>query len=193
MNRPITSNQVSLIQELKEMHKEVHMPDGCCSGVIVSFSGPLNSESHDALISLSKNAIFQCGLPRAEMKKIGLIVDDCLQNTLNYGWIDGNGEILIYFTINCIEKGLRFSCGNFVSSHMTEELGRKIDIINSKSESELRKRSIELICDRDKHNSTGSEINLINLAQNCSTKIERSCVEHSAGKDLFTISIELTN
>lgn len=190
MTKTSIPNQAKPIRELKEIHKEAHMPDGCCSGVLVSFSGPLNSESHNSLITLSKNAIHQCGLPRAEMSKVGLIVDDCLKNTLNYGWIDPNGEILIYFTVNCIDRGLRFSCGNFISSNMTEDIEAKLRNISSKSEPELRKRSIELICDRETHNSTGSEMNLINLVQNSST-LEYRSVAHSEGKDLFTLSVEL--
>lgn len=193
MTQPSTTNQTSLIQELKETHKKVHMPEGCCGGIIVSFSGPLNKESLASLVTLSKNAVLQCGLPRAEMKKVSMIVNDCLQNTLNYGWIDENGEILIYFTLNCVERGLRFSCGKFVSSHMTEEITRKIDIINSKSDSELRKRSVELICDRDKHTSTGSELNIINIAQNCTGDIEYNSQEQSSGRDLFTTSVLLTH
>lgn len=169
------------------------MPNGCCSGVLVSFSGPLNKESHNSLIALSKNAIHQCGLSRSEESKVGLIVDDCLKNTLNYGWIDPNGEILIYFTVNCIDRGLRFSCGNFTASNMTDDLETKIKSVNSKSESELRKRSIELLCDREKHNSTGSELNLINLAQNSNGSIEYKSVSHSDGRDMFTMSVELTH
>jgi hypothetical protein len=192
MTKTSIPNQATPVSELKEIDKEVHMPDGCCSGAIVSFSGLLNTESHNSLIALSKNAIHQCSLPRAEMNKVGLIVDDCLKNTLNYGWIDPNGEILIYFIVNCIERGLRCSCRYFMGSHMTEDLEQKLNDINSKSESELRKRSIELICDREKHNSTGSESNLINLAQNCTSAIEFRSVTHNEGRDMFTLIVELT-
>jgi hypothetical protein len=159
------------------------------TGVLVSFFGPLNPKSNEALITLSENSIVQCEYPRIELLRAKSVVNECLQNVKKHGLIDENGETLFYLIVECTEQGLQVKCANFVCDEMAGKIKMKLNQVNEYSPSELRKRSVELLCNSEVRSDESAGLGLINIGINSNRPINFTLDKCGSNEQLFTLSI----
>jgi hypothetical protein len=177
------------MRELQSVLHEVSNTENQCGGALLSYAGPLNPKSNEALIILSESAIVQCGYPRIEMLRAKSVVTECLQNVMRHGFIDENGETLLYLTLECTGQGLKVKCGNFVGDDMGHTLKAKIDEVNGLSQSELRKRSIELLCKSETPSKGNPGLGLINIGLNSITPLSYTLEQNNSLHQLFTLTL----
>ena len=99
-------------------------------GVLVSYTGPLHAQSGDAILLLTESAVTQSGTARKEMKRVCNVLIECIQNVHRHGWIDENGETLLYLTIEHTPVGFQIQCGNIIDLDMAATLRSKLNIVN---------------------------------------------------------------
>ena len=189
MTRAPSSTQTSLMSELQSVLHEVYNTENQYGGALLSYAGPLNPKSNEALIILSESSMVQCGYPRLEMLRSKSLVTACLQNVMRHGYIDENGETLLYLTLECTGRGLKVKCGNFVGDDMGNTLKAKVDEVNDLSKSELRKRSIELLCKSKTPSKESPDLGLINIGINSITPLTYTLEQNNSPQQLFTLTL----
>ncbi|MAO45605.1 MAG: hypothetical protein CL823_00480 [Crocinitomicaceae bacterium] len=189
MTRTPSITQTYILRQLQGLLKESSDKDVDFGGVLLSFAGPLNEGTINSLTTLTENSVIQCGAPRAELLRAKSVVKECLQNILKHGWIDAEGETLFYITLECSDKGLLLKCGSFIDNEMSDYLESKINEVNSWSTSDLRKRSVEILCKSESLEKDQPGLGLINIALNCKRPIVFSTINKSEKNNLFSIHL----
>ena len=193
MTRNPSITQLSIMKELQTLINKGSDRGDLPGGVILSFAGPISESSSKAIVTLAENAVTQCGTPRAEILRAKSVVSESLNNILNHGWIDEKGETLLYIILECSEDGLVLNCGCFVDDELSDHFKAKIDEVNSWSVSDLRKRSVELLCKTEKLNSNEPGLSMINIALNCKRPINYKVTKKEGGINLFTVSMNVNH
>ena len=189
MTRTPSITQASILRQLQGLLKESSDKGVDCGGVLLSYAGPLNEGTINSLTTLTENSVIQCGALRAELLRAKSVVKECLQNILKHGWIDAEGETLLYITLECLDKGLLLKCGSFIDDEMSEHLESKINEVNRWSTSDLRKRSVELLCKSESPEKDQPGLGLINIALNCNRPIVFSTINKGENSNLFSIQL----
>lgn len=193
MTRTPSLSQISLMKELQFVLHEVSNSENQSSGALFSYAGPLNNKTNEAIITLSENAIIMCGYPRVEMLRAKNVVTECLQNVIRHGFIDDNGETLLYLTLECTGQGLKIKCGNYINDDMAISLKSKIDEVNGFSQSDLRKRSVELMCKSDIPSHKNAGLGLINIGINSVSPLDYTIEQKEISQQLFTLTLFVDN
>tara|TARA_B110000046_G_C13004014_1_gene403492 strand:+ start:518 stop:1063 length:546 start_codon:yes stop_codon:yes gene_type:complete len=157
-------------------------------GVLVSYTGPLHEKSGDSILLLAESAVSQSGSARKEMKRVCNVLIECIQNVHRHGWIDKNGEILLYLTIEHTPVGFQIQCGNIIDLDMAATLRSKLNIINGMDHFELRKRYIEVLCEAGVSEKGGAGLGLMSMAKRCAGPIEYELTEQDNDLFLFTLT-----
>jgi hypothetical protein len=157
-------------------------------GVLVSYAGPLHSASGDAILLLTESAVTNSGTARKEMKRVCNVVIECIQNVTRHGWIDNNGETLLYLTIEHTPVGFQIQCGNIIDIDMAATLRSKLNSVNEMDHLELRKRYIEVLCSSNISEKGGAGLGLMSMAKRCAGPIEYELTEQDDNLFLFTLT-----
>ena len=157
-------------------------------GVLVSYTGPLHEESGDAILLLAESAVAQSGAARKEMKRVCNVLIECIQNVHRHGWIDENGEILLYLTIEHTPVGFQIQCGNIIDLDMAATLRSKLNNVNGMDHFELRKHYIEVLCEAGVSEKGGAGLGLMSMAKRCAGPIEYELTEQDNDLFLFTLT-----
>ena len=157
-------------------------------GVLVSYTGPLHAESGDSILLLAESAVAQSGSARKEMKRVCNVLIECIQNVHRHGWIDKNGEILLFLTIEHTPVGFQIQCGNIIDLDMAATLRSKLNTVNGMDHFELRKRYIEVLCEEGVSEKGGAGLGLMSMAKRCAGPIEYELTEQDNDLFLFTLT-----
>jgi len=196
MIRTTSDVQMSLMKELQDLFQVKSVSKSGDGGVLLSYFGPLDKSSRDSIISLTEKAIVQCGATREELKRVGAVVSECLHNVIVHGWIDSNGETLVYLTLEFTAKGLKIHVGNFVDESMSTRLRVKLEKVNDFDKSELRKKSIELLCENENSQPSLSDspgLGLIKIGASCEQPLEYDFKPRDQKLNLFTLTATVNN
>ena len=189
MTRNPSTAHLSLMSELQALIHKASDREGIPGGVLLSYSGLLSKKLSEAIVDLTQNAVSQSGAPRAELLRAKSVVSDCLSSILTHGLIDENGETLFYLIIDSKENGLSVSCGVFINEELSNSFENKVQDVNDLSISDLRKKSVELLCQTDGLENSNSGLCLINIALNCNRPFNFSITKKESGIDLFSIDL----
>ena len=189
MTRNPSTAHLSLMRELQTLIHKGSDRDDLPGGVLLSFSGLLSKKSAEAMVGLTQDAVSQSGAPRAELLRAKSVVSDCLKCVLTHGLIDENGETLFYIVLESSEKGLTIKCGGFIDESLSSTLQDKVIEVNELSISDLRKKSVELLCKSDGLGVNNSGLCLINIALNCNRPIGFSMSKKGNSVNVFSIDL----
>jgi hypothetical protein len=189
MGRNPSIAHLSLMSELQPLINKASDREGIPGGVLLSYSGLLSKKLSEAIVDLTQNAVSQSGAPRAELLRAKSVVSDCLSSILTNGLIDDNGETLFYLIIDSTENGLSVNCGAFINEELSNSFENKVQYVNELSISDLRKKSVELLCQTDGLENSNSGLCLINIALNCNRPFNFSITKKESGINLFSIDL----
>ena len=189
MTRAPSTAHLSLMSELQTLIHRASDREGVPGGVLLSYSGLLSQKSSEAMVTLTQNTVSQSGAPRAELLRAKSVVSDCLKSILTHGLIDENGETLLYLIIDSTENGLSVSCGGFIEEELSTSLENQVQDVNDLSISDLRKKSVELLCQSNGLGNSNSGLSLINIALNCQRPFNFTVNKTESGVNLFCIDL----
>ena len=172
MIRTPTSNQISIIKKLQSVLLSVSDCGDQHGGVLFSYVGPISDASSDSIVTLVENAVSQSGIPRAELIRTKSVIYEILKSLKSHGWIDDKGETMLYITLTSADNGLNICTGVLINDKLVKAFESKIDKVNSMSNSDLRKRSVELLCNNEPLSNNDPDLSIINIALNCNRPIE---------------------
>jgi len=196
MIRTTSDAQMSLMKEMQELLHGNSVADIGSGGAILTYSGVLDTSSIEAIISQTEKAISQSGSPREELKNAISVVHECLKNVIVHGLIDSKGETLVYLTLEYTPKGLRIQTGNFVDELMSARLQSKLEEINTLDRTDLRKKSIDLMCVTENITPSISDspcLGLINMAASCELPLKYDFKQIDHNLKLFTLTTIVNN
>ena len=189
MTRNPSTAHLSLMSELQTLVHKASDREGIPGGVLISFAGLLSQKSSEAMVSLTQSAVAQSGAPRAELLRAKSVVSDCLKSILTNGLIDENGETLFYIILSSTENGLSVNCGGFIEDEMSSSVENNVKEVNDLSISDLRKKSVELLCNSDGLGNSNYGLCLINIALNCKRPLDFTITKKESGINLFSIDL----
>lgn len=172
MTRTPTTTQISIMKEFQAVLLSGSDCGDQPGGVLFSYAGPISDSSSDSIVTLVENAVSQCGIPRAELLKTKSVSYEMLKSMKSHGWIDDKGETMLFTTLTSADNGLNLCTGVLINDELSKAFESKFDKVNSMSTSDLRKRSIELLCNNEKLGINEPDLSIINIALNCNRPIE---------------------
>jgi hypothetical protein len=184
----LSNIQSTLMRELQSRLHCISDTHNNSLGVLVSYTGPLHEESGDAILLLTESAVAQSGAARKEMKRVCNVLIECTQNVHRHGWIDENGEIMLYLTIEHTPVGFQIQCGNIIDLDMAATLRSKLNNVNGMDHFELRKHYIEVLCEAGVSEKGGAGLGLMSMAKRCAGPIEYELTEQDNDLLLFTLT-----
>ena len=187
MTRTPTTHQTSILKELQAVILSYSNCDD--QSVVFYFLTLISDSSSDSILNLVENSVYQCGIPRAELLRTKSVICEMLKSMKSHGWIDDKGETLLYTTLTIAKNGLNLSAGVLINSELAKAFESKIDKVNSMSTSDLRKRSIELLCNNEKLGINEPDLSIINIALNCNRPID--LLRENAAENLNLIKVSL--
>ncbi len=193
MTRNPSTAHLSLMQELQALIHQASDRQGMTGGVLISYAGLMSQKSSDAMVTLTQSAVAQSGAPRAELLRAKSVVSDCLKSILTNGLIDENGETLFYLILNSTENGLTINCGGFIEDEMSKHIEKNVKEVNELSISDLRKMSVELLCNSDGLEETNFGLCLINIALNCNRPLDFNLTKKENNINLFSINLKVNH
>ena len=127
MTRIETNTENTLNRELQTRLGNVSESNQKYGGVIISYSGTLDTTSGDSILQLAEKSILYTGGSMSEMKKVCKILIECFQNVNKHGWIDELGETFLSLTIEHNPFGYQIHCRNIVDLEMASTLKLKLN------------------------------------------------------------------
>jgi|TARA_B100000768_G_scaffold180525_1_gene200754 hypothetical protein len=182
---PVKSSQLFL-----ELQDTLHAKTGGEDrGVLLSFSGELNSESTDAIMMLAENGLANRGAKRKEKNRMSNVLIECLQNVSRHGWIDDDGKLQLFLTIDSTPLGYQIESGNFVDFDMAAALRSNLSEVNGMTHEELRVRYVECLCNNEWSEKGGAGLGLLSMAKKSNGPLDYQFQELDSGMYLFTLGI----
>src|ERR1035437_3660280 len=113
--------------------------------VLVSHIGELNQDMVNTISSIVENQMENLGVSKNAVKRIFNIVIEALQNICLHGEKDNNGYQMTYFIIG--KKGNEFNVysGNIISNSKVESLNKRLNVIKSLNDADLKKHYMEVL------------------------------------------------
>ena len=91
-------------------------------GVLFSFTGAVDADMIPHLIPMVERSLNHSGGSRKEVKRVMNVVIESVQNVLHHGYIDDEGEILLYLTVEQTPLGFQVHCGNLMEQEACDVL-----------------------------------------------------------------------
>ena len=113
---------------------------------------------------LAENSLKGKGVKRKLVRRVCGTLIECLQNVSRHGWVDDEGEIQLYLTLEHA-LGLQIRIGNLVDFDMAAGLRENLAEVNGMSHEELRVRYVERLCNNDWSDKGGAGLGLISMAE----------------------------
>jgi len=191
MTRIETNTENTLNRELQTRLGNVSESNQQYGGVIISYSGTLDTTSGDSILQLAEKSILYTGGSMSEMKKVCKILIECFQNVSKHGWIDELGETFLSLTIEHNPFGYQIHCRNIVDLEMASSLKIKLNEVNGLNLSQLRKRYVDTLCQGESHNSEQVGLGLLSMAQKSAGPLEYELIKQD-NKDLLLFYLTVT-
>ena len=181
---------------LPNLHRRLNAVDAHLSeekggelGVILSYTGLVDSEMIPHFIQLAERALHHSTRTRKEVKRAMAVLIECLQNVIHHGHIDEQGESALFLTMENTPLGYQLHCGNLMNEDDAEMLSGRIAELNNLSHAELRKLYIDVLCDGPQDSSRGNAgLGLISIAKRAAGPIEFFQEPHPSGLTLVTLT-----
>ncbi|MDE0980015.1 MAG: SiaB family protein kinase [Flavobacteriales bacterium] len=184
--------QTQLLQELQHAFKQ---QDGVNQdgNVLLGYSGELHSAVSDSLLLLTENAVVGAGASRKKMHRIGSVLIECLQNVSRHGWINDEGKLDLYLTVELTPLGFQIQCGNLVDIEMAAELRSRLSEVNGLTHEELRVRYVEALCQSELSKKGGAGLGLLSMAKKTNGPLDYHFKEIQQEMYLFTLAVMVKN
>ena len=185
-------NPVKSSQLFSELQETLHAKTECDDrGVLLSFSGELTPLSTDAIMMLAENALKTRGAKRKEQHRMSSVLIECLQNVSRHGWIDDDGKLHLYLTIDSTPLGFQIQAGNMVDFDMAATLRSNLSEVNGMTHEELRVRYVECLFNNEWSEKGGAGLGLLSMAKKANGPLDYQFLELDSGMHLFTLGILL--
>ena len=115
-------------------------------GVLFSFTGAVDADMIPHLIPMVERSLNHSGGSRKEVKRVMNVVIESVQNVLHHGYIDDEGEILLYLTVEQTPLGFQVHCGNLMEQEACDVLCDRVAEVNGMDRALLRKTYIDVLC-----------------------------------------------
>lgn len=177
-------------QPFQELQQTLHArTDSGAGGIVVSFSGEWSLEVTDALILLTSNGLRGINISRKIRNRVNSVLVECLQNVSRHGWIDDQGEMHLYLTVESTPLGIQIQSGNLVDLEMASALRDKISEVNGMTHEALRVKYVQQLCNSDWSEKGGAGLGLISMAKKSSGPLDYTFRELNSGLYMFTLAI----
>ena len=159
-------------------------------GVLFSFTGAVDAEMIPHLIPMVERSLNHSGGSRKEVKRVMNVVIESVQNVLHHGYIDDEGEILLYLTVEQTPLGFQVHCGNLMEQEACDMLCDRVAEVNGMNRALLRKTYIDVLCAGEADALRGNAgLGLISMAKRAAGPLEYLVENHSeCGLQLFTLT-----
>lgn len=159
-------------------------------GVLFSFTGAVDAEMIPHLIPMVERSLNHSGGSRKEVKRVMNVVIESVQNVLHHGYIDDEGEILLYLTVEQTPLGFQVHCGNLMEQEACDMLCDRVAEVNGMDRALLRKTYIDVLCAGEADALRGNAgLGLISMAKRAAGPLEYLVENHSeCGLQLFTLT-----
>lgn len=159
-------------------------------GVLFSFTGAVDADMIPHLIPMVERSLNHSGGSRKEVKRVMNVVIESVQNVLHHGYIDDEGEILLYLTVEQTPLGFQVHCGNLMEQEACDVLCDRVAEVNSMDHALLRKTYIDVLCAGEADALRGNAgLGLISMAKRAAGPLEYLVENHSeCGLQLFTLT-----
>ena len=188
-----TKWQASLMPMLQQRLTSPGWEGASHDGVLFSFTGSVDAEMIHHLIQMVERTLNHSGGSRKEAKRVLYVVIEAVQNVLHHGFIDDEGEILLFLTVEKTPLGFQVHCGNMMEGELADELGVKIADVNNMDHSTLRKAYIDVLCQGDADSVRGNAgLGLLSMAKRAAGPIEFLIENDSeGGLKMFTLTVTI--
>jgi len=190
MTRIAANTENTLNRELQTRLGKVPASNQKYAGVIISYSGTLDTPSADSILQLTENSILYTGGSISEMKRVCEILIECFQNVSRHGWIDELGETFLHLSIEHNPFGYQIHCRNIVDLEMASTLKLKLNEVNGLNLSQLRKKYVETLCENESQNK-GVGLGLLNMAKRSVGPLEYELIKQD-NSDLLLFYLTIT-
>ena len=159
-------------------------------GVLFSFTGAVDADMIPHLIPMVERSLNHSGGSRKEVKRVMNVVIESVQNVLHHGYIDDDGEILLYLTVEQTPLGFQVHCGNLMEQEACDVLCDRVAEVNGMDRALLRKTYIDVLCAGEADALRGNAgLGLISMAKRAAGPREYLVENHSeCGLQLFTLT-----
>tara|TARA_B100000780_G_scaffold34696_1_gene21637 strand:- start:2752 stop:3336 length:585 start_codon:yes stop_codon:yes gene_type:complete len=191
MTRIETHTQNTLKREQKtrlvNVYESIHR-DG---EVLVTYTGPLDSNVVESILKLAERSILQKGSSRSEMKQVCKVLIECFQNIRKHGWIDASGETFVNVTLEHNPGGYQIKSRNILDMEMASTLKLKLDDVNGLNLSQLRKRYVDALCRVDSNRTQEAGLGLLGMAERCTGPLKYEITDQD-NNDLLIFELTVT-
>jgi hypothetical protein len=191
MTRIAANIENTLNRELQSRLGNVSEANLKYGGVIISYSGTLDTTSADSILQLTEKSILYTRGSMSEMKRVCKILIECCQNVSRHGWIDELGETFLHLTIEHNPFGYQIHCKNIVDLEMASILKAKLNEVNGLNLSQLRTKYVEALCEEESQNSQGGGLGLLNIAKRSVGPLEYELIKQD-NNDLLLFYLTIT-
>jgi hypothetical protein len=173
-----------------ELQETLHATtEGDDRGFLFSFSGELTSDATDAIMLLAENALLTKNAKRKELNRMSAVLIECLQNVSRHGWIDDDGKLQLFLTLESTPLGHQIQAGNLVDFDMAATLRANLSEVNGMTHEQLRVRYVECLCNNEWSEKGGAGLGLLSMAKKSNGPLDYQFLELESGKYLFTLGI----
>ena len=132
--------------------------------IIVSHIGELDQDKVNTISSIVETQMENLGVSKSAIKKIFNIVIETLQNICLHGEKDNNGYQMTYFIIGKSNNEYTIFSGNVITNKYTETLNKRLNAIKSLSDSDLKKRYLEVLSNGELSAKGGAGLGFLTIA-----------------------------
>lgn len=137
---------------------------GADKKIIVSHIGELDQDKVNTIASMVESQMENLGVSKSAVKKIFNIVIETLQNICLHGEKDNNGYQMTYFIIGKFNNEYTIHSGNIVTNQAAESLSRRLNSIKSLSDSDLKKRYLDVLSNGELSAKGGAGLGFLTIA-----------------------------
>ncbi len=140
--------------------------------IIVSHVGELDQDKVNTISSVVETQMEHMGVSKSAIKKIFNIVIEALQNICLHGEKDNNGYQMTYFIIGKFNNEYAVFSGNIITNLNAEKLNKRLNAIKSLSDSDLKKRYLDVLSNGELSAKGGAGLGFLTIALKSQNNID---------------------
>ncbi len=140
--------------------------------VIVSHVGELDQDKVNTISTLVETQMEYLGVSKSAVRKIFNIVIETLQNICIHGEKDNNGYQMTYFIIGKNQNEFTIFSGNIVNNNVAEKLNKKLNVIKSFNDSDLKKQYMDVLSNGELSVKGGAGLGFLTIALKSNNNID---------------------
>ena len=187
-----SNQQPQFLREFKLAFQEQSGVDHA-GNILLGYSGDLDGNVLDSLLLLTEKAVLGAGATRKQMRRIGSVLIESLQNVSRHGWIDDDGKLDFNLTVERTPLGFQIQCGNLVDLEMAAELRNRLSEVNGLTHQELRVKYVDALCQNELSKKGGAGLGLLSMAKKTNGPLDYHFKEIKGEMFLFTLAVMVKN